>query len=123
MGRLIDERAKQLKLRTVDIAKTLDVDWQTAHSWRQGKSIPNGQRLLKLAKVLQMSPGKLEALLDDAPPTWPAWAAFLEGEGTRLSADQRRRVARAARMMIDDDEAPPESLLVYLAAAVRARAS
>lgn len=124
MGRLIRERRKQLELRIVDLQHAAKVTWPTAQSWDKGKSIPSGEHLLAIARVLQMSPHEFQALLDEAPPDWPAWTEFVEREdgGKTLSTDQRRRVARAARMMLDEDEQATLAQLVFLAAAVRGRA-
>jgi len=122
MGRLINERLTQLGLKISDLQHGAGVTWPTAQAWVKGKRMPLGANLLAVARVLQMSPREFEALLDEAPPDWPSWTDFVAGDGAKLTADQRRRVARAARMMLDDEEQATLSQLVFLAAAVQARA-
>lgn len=73
------------------LADKMDVRWQTAQFWLDGKSFPVGQNLTLLSEAIGV-PARdlLGPLSDDIDPRWPTWREFLgTPEGVSMNDEER----------------------------------
>jgi hypothetical protein len=76
------------------LAKKLNVRWQTAQYWVEGRSMPVGDNLHRVAGVLKMDLRRLLGPLGIDEPKWPSWEAFLRTPEGQSSSEEERDILR-----------------------------
>lgn len=97
------ERRKALGYSQEAFAEAVGVDRSTAGRWEQGKADPHPWQRPKLARVLNVTPGELDALLalDDSPST-PGTARAWLVNGDASDTDELEALELARRVQASD---------------------